>query len=236
MDGMQSAPWIVAPALHDSRLRALAEAVDRVRSEALLDHFPDKGDDEWVFGCKAYRRTCFAFLKLAQMPANANWLAVECDGLACTLKVEGIAIKFYKGPADAPSDRALRGLDAAVQAALAGQGSLFPSNDNSLEWGWLMAIETHPDNTVARVVLLQATASGDLRNEWTVPHDGASLSLAAVAGMAQDGGVELAPPVVGPKQTGVELAPPKVGPKPTGVRPKEDTQVTEERDGAEQDS
>src|SRR5262245_27310875 len=94
------------PGFTSERLRLIVSTIASVREDAQNDHAPDKGDDEWVFGCRSYRRSCHELLQLSRVQP---WLKVVMEGLACTLLVDGTSIKFYRGDADKPSSRVLRG-------------------------------------------------------------------------------------------------------------------------------
>lgn len=201
-------PWEIAPELTEERLRLIACTVDRVRNGVLEAHEPDKGDGSWGFGCRAYERTCFALSKLADAEENRGWFKVEADRLECTLRVGGVPIKFYRGDPTDPNPRALRGgLIASLRDLLGGQQTLFPPDARERAasgWFWLMAIETHGDGTVSRVLVLQARESGEVQNEWEIPLELPVPAIAPVATMRREG-VDLPPPKVGPKAPAVPL-------------------------------
>lgn len=195
-------PWEIAPELAEDRLRLLACTVDRVRSEVLEAHEPEKGDGPWGFGCRAYERTCFALSKLADQPEHRDWFRVDAERLECTLRIGGVPIKFYRGEPTDPSPRALRGgLSASLRDLATGQISLFSQQAQASAaagWFWLMAIETHSDGTVSRVMVLQASESGGIQNEWEIPLELPVAALAPVTSTRREG-VDLPPPVVGAK-------------------------------------
>jgi hypothetical protein len=212
---MQSFPWELAPELTEGRLRKLAATIERARSGALDGHDPEQGDSDWSLGCRAYSRTCGALSKLALAEAKSAtpWFTAEFEGLACLLRIGGVPIKFYHGSPNDPSQRALRGLDAAARDALSGQTSLFsylPSYEAREEWHWLMAVETHgAGGSVSSVVIFQATVSGSMRNPWPIPLEERIPTLAEVTDMQREG-VDLPPPVVGPKTEIQEASSPDV--------------------------
>lgn len=200
---MRRCPWEVSPQLTEQRLRLIASTFDRVRDEVFEAHEPDKGDGNWGFGCRAYERTCFQLSKLSEDAAHRDWLKVEAQRLQCTLRIGDIPIKFYRGEPTDPTPRALRGgVAAALRDAARGQATMHekfgmqPKEDS--EWFWLIAIETHGNGTVSRVILIQATEAGDVRNDWEVPLESGVPAVAEVATMQREG-VDLAPPMVGPK-------------------------------------
>ncbi len=194
---MASHPSEISPAFTTPRLKLLVSTIARVRGETLEGHEPEKGENPWTFGCRAYSRTCFAFAELSRSGEHP-WLEVKVDGLSCTLGIEGEPIKFYCGEAERPNERSLRrGMDEAVL-----QGK-FPFFQEELagaddDWFWLMAIETREDGTAHRVAVLQANSKGDTRNTWFVPLEEDVLALAAVRPGPREG-VDLSPPAVGPR-------------------------------------
>lgn len=193
---MSQHPSETTPALTADRLRLLAATITRVRADARDGHEPEKGDDAWTFGCRAYRRTCFAFHGLAET-GDHPWLRVEEQGLACTLLIEAEPIKFYRGDAENPSPRSLRrGVDEAIR-----QGKLSFYEDElatSDGWFWLLAIETHDDGSVLRIAVFQANKNNETRNLYFIPTE-VPIAVVSPVTPIQREGVDLAPPLVTPK-------------------------------------
>ncbi|WP_438015611.1 hypothetical protein WMF18_32745 [Sorangium sp. So ce315] len=193
---MSQLPWEITPSLRPERLALLAKTIVDVRADARDGHAPEKGDNAWTFGCRAYSRTCFALGGLAAS-GEYPWLRVEEDGLACTILVDGEPIKFYKGEAKRPTSRSLRrGLEAAVR-----QGKLSFFEDELREsegWFWLLAIETHEDGSVMRLAMLQANDKEETRNLYYIATD-APVTIATNVVSTQRDGIDLPPPAVGPK-------------------------------------
>jgi hypothetical protein len=196
-------PCEITPAFTTERLQIIADAITRVRRDALEVHQPERGDNAWTFGCICYARTVTA-LGLLEASKKHDWLRVETQGLACTILIEGEPLKFYKGDAQHPSDRSLRrGLEQAIM-----QGKLaFLEDEHAAEtegWFWLMAIETHEDGTVSRVAVLQTNRSGEIRDTWFIPTEG--VAVAAPMGKPEREGVDLPPPSVGLKPVKTETS------------------------------
>lgn len=189
-------PWEITPALTAERLQLLASTIAEVRADAREGHVPEKGDDAWTFGCRAYRRTCHAFAGLA-LSGDHPWLAVDTQGLAFTLLVDGEPIKFYKGDAENPSSRSLRrGLDEALK-----QGKLSFYDDELASgggWFWLLAVETLEDGSLLRAAVLQANENEETRNLFFIPTDPPIAVASAVVAFGREG-IDLPPPVVAPK-------------------------------------
>lgn len=203
---MDRHPSETSPSFTTERLQLLARTIEAVRRDALDGHEPEKGDNAWTFGCRAYSRTCFAFSGLADS-GDHPWLEVDLKGLACTLLLDGEALNFYRGDADRPSARSLRrGIDEAIR-----QGKLAFFEDelrrSTDEWFWLMAIETHDDGTVMRVAVFQADRTGETRNLWFVPMDGDVAVAASLTPMEREG-VDLLPPDVSPRAVSEDVVRP----------------------------
>ena len=190
-------PWLISPELTQDRLQVIAKEIVRVRAEALLEHRPEVGDDAWSFGCRAYRRTCFALASLA-LTGDFPWLRVSESGLACSIMVEAEQLRFYCGEAEKPSSRSLRrGIsDLIAQGRFSFFEDELAASDEG--WFWLIAIETRDDGSVLRVVVLQANPRGEVRHSWEVPTETTVASLGVVSTIVREA-VELPPPVVGPK-------------------------------------
>lgn len=189
-------PSTITPALAEDRLQLLAATIAQARADAREGHEPEKGDDAWTFGCRAYRRTCFAFQRLAES-GEYPWLVVEEHGLAFTLLLDGEPLKFYRGDAENPSSRSLRrGLDEAIR-----QGKLSFFEDELAAgdgWFWLLAIETHDDGSVLRIAVFQANENKETRNLYFIPMDTPVSALSPITYVVRDG-VDLEPPLVTPK-------------------------------------
>lgn len=190
-------PSEITPGFTTERLQMIARAIARVRRDALEAHQPEKGDNAWSFGCVCYVRTCAALSVLAASGEH-SWLRLEVEGLACTILIDGVPVKFYKGDAEHPTDRSLRrGLEQAIL-----QGKLaFMEDEHAAEmegWFWLMAIETHEDGTVSRIAVLQTNRAGEIRGTWFIPID-ERVTVATEATNQRREGVDLAPPAVGLK-------------------------------------
>lgn len=194
---MTQHPSEISAALTTEHLQVIAEEIRRVRLDALETHQPLKGDSAWSFGCTCYARTVYALTTLCV--TEGDWLRVKVEGLACTVVIGAVPIKFYKGNAATPSDRSLR---RGLETVLAGQLSLEKDEYAAeTDWFWLLAIETHENGTVSNIVIFQANRDGQTRHLWYVPQVGSAV---AVAGIVPDEsrpreGVDLPPVQVGPR-------------------------------------
>lgn len=197
-------PWNISPKLTRDRLQLIAGEVVRVRAEAALEHRPEVGDDSWSFGCRAYRRTCFALAALSST-GDHPWLTIREDGLAFQILVEGEPLRFYCGDAEKPSARSLRrGIgDLVDQGRFSFYDDELAASDEG--WFWLLAIEPAEEGTVLRIVVLQANPEGEVRNQWEIPVN-ASIQALGLVSSIQRHPVELPPPAIGPKSREMRTA------------------------------
>lgn len=195
-------PWTICPSFTDVRLRALACEIVRAREEVLREYRPEKGDDPWCLGCRAYRWTCHAIAGLADSGAH-GWLRVREQGLSFTILIEDEPIRFFCGEPERPTRRSLQ---RGVRDLLAQENLAFYEEElgsSGLGWFWLLAIETDEAGHPIRVVLLQANGAGEVRNPWDIP---LGADIPAVA----DVSIDRAEPVVPP--------PPRVRPRTAVMR------------------
>jgi len=190
-------PWTVCSSFTDSRLRILASEIVRAREEVLREYRPEKGDDAWCLGCRAYRWTCHALAGLANSGMH-SWLRAREHGLSFTILIDGEPIRFFCGEPEHPTPRSLQ---RGVRDLFAQENLAFYEQelgDSSPGWFWLLAIETDDSGYPIRVVLLQANGAGEVRYQWDIPLE---ASIPAIADLS----IERAEPVVPP--------PPRVRPR-----------------------
>jgi hypothetical protein len=186
-------PWEVNAALLPERLQMLAVAAQRARDEVI--DLRDERDDPWCCFCRAYTWTRRAF---AQLESNqgADWLRTTESGLAFTLYIGGVAMKFYRGRAAQPKTSSFR---SGVKEMLAQSRLDFLEEDIRTEtdgWFWLMAIDTDVEGRVLDVVVFQANARQETRYPWSIPLDGRVVAISSVSDVRRDG-VDLEPPDIG---------------------------------------
>jgi hypothetical protein len=197
---MVAHPSSLVPAFTTERLCAIADVIRRVRAKAVESHLPEEGDGDWTFGCVCYQRTVFALANLAKSDGN-DWLKVVAPGLACTLYVEDVPVKFYTGDPSRPTERARRRAleEAAKQGRLPFFDDMVAAETDG--WFWLIAINTLEGGGLSSIAILQSNREGETRNIWHIPEDPIAVVVPAEA----------------PKQEGVELPPVVVGPKPAST-------------------
>lgn len=210
-DNRRRLPWEKFPALTEERLRIVAEMIRDVRHQVVLTHEPVLGDDEWVLGCRAYKRSCYAIAKGA-VGEHKAWLSVIEDDVRRLARdtmapavlnpelhfVFGIGetpLRFYRGSADEQTDKSLKRRYpevTAYQAVLDFVGE--PEFDNVLR----LVVETDEQGEVARVVLVELDADGNPHVPYTIPLDTTAPKVAQFR--PQEKERELGAPQVGSKQ------------------------------------
>jgi len=185
-------PWEAHIELQEDRLVFLATAIKQVRHAALLVHEPSKGDTNWGLGCRVHERTCFAIKEASD---DQTWLDVIDPSLHFVFSIGGVPIRFYRGDAESPNPRFLSRRYPEIEAQqLAFE---FPVEDR--EWLWRMAIETDIDGEVMRIVMVQVSETGEIKNMWTIPLTDNVPIITPVHNRLREG-VELEPPVIAPRQ------------------------------------
>jgi hypothetical protein len=115
-------------------------------------------------------------------------MRTRSSGLAFTFYVGNVPMKFYRGKAEQPKTSSLR---SGVREMLAQSRLDFLEEEIQGEgnagWFWLMAIDTDVDGRVLDVVVFQANANRDIRNEWSVPLDGRVVAVSTVSDVRRDG-------------------------------------------------
>lgn len=158
-------PWSYHPALTEDRLVLAARLLVRGRNDALARAEPEAGDDAWSVGCRAYSFSRHQ-LNLAAGSGRHPWLRVLDASQHFVFLIDGIPVRFYRGPADGPSERTLTQQEReAAQMSMA----FGPDGDHD---GLLfrLAVETRPDGRVDRVVFL--ALRGEVADcAWPVPLD-----------------------------------------------------------------
>lgn len=188
-------PWEVHPDLSEDRLKLLASITRRIRHDALEEHQPERGDTNWGLGCRVHERTCFT-IKVAAESGNYPWLKVLDPSLHFVFQIGRVPVRFYHGDAERQNLRSAQRRYPELQAQQAAFD--FKADYELADWRWRIVVETHPDGTVMREVMVQLDERGNPRNPWPIPEDGTVTTLAAVIPIKKEG-VDLPPPEVKPK-------------------------------------
>lgn len=172
-DGRATLPWDIHPALTADRLAVCARLLSNARRDALAMASYELGDDPWSVGCRAYS---FSRRRLARAALNGqhNWLGILDDTHHFVFLIEDVPVRFYRGLADEPSNRALRrAQDEADQLTLA------LGEDAATGLIFRLALETASSGEVQRVVFLALRGdAGQVECFWPVPLAQASTATA----------------------------------------------------------
>lgn len=152
------------PGLTPARLRVVGNLIRKARRHVSLRYEPDRGDDAWTQGCRAYRWSCHA-IEMAADSEDHPWLKVVNSGLQFVFSVAGTPLRFYRGEPDEPPGRyrhrtfeELR----VVQESLPLDVAPFPAVMR-------LAVETDAQGLVTEVSLVRLTKEGEPLNVWVVP-------------------------------------------------------------------
>ena len=153
------------PALTEERLIVAARLLVKGRSEALARAEPDVGDDAWSIGCRAYSFSRYQ-VRRASESGRYPWLKVLDETQHFVFLIQGVPIRFYRGPADDPSARTLvQHENEAAQISLA-----FGEAEEGESLMFRLALETGNDASVRRVVFL-AFQGEEAVGCWPIPLD-----------------------------------------------------------------
>jgi hypothetical protein len=156
-------PWDFHPALTERRLALAARLLVRGRADAIARAEPGMGDDAWSIGCRAYSFSRYQVRRAAESGRHP-WLKVLDDTQHFVFLIEGVPIRFYRGPAEEPNVRTL--IQQEIEAQ---QISLAFGRETDTD-GLLfrLAIETDAEGEVSRVVFL-ALRGDQTECFWPVP-------------------------------------------------------------------
>ena len=164
-------PSTVHRALTPQFLTPIADAVWRVQ-HAVTGHVqPQHGDDEWVAGCIAYKRRCFALMKMARGPER-DWLWAGFIENQFTIRILGFPIRIYRAPNEGgvPMKYA-DGSDSEM--ALLGRALALDLKDAP---GVLYRVEVQTGKLgrPLRVLLVEINEHGAITNSYAIPRSVAS--------------------------------------------------------------
>ena len=160
-------PWDYHPALTEERLRLCARMLAHARRDALSMASYELGDDPWSVGCRA-----FAFgrhrLQRAASSGEYPWLAVLDNSAHFVFVIgaegEGVPVRFFRGPADEPTERTLRRQEMEVQQLSLALGEVAAEG-----LAFRLAVETGEAGRVERVVFLALRGEDRVECFWPVP-------------------------------------------------------------------
>ena len=150
------------PPLTDERLSLIASTLREVRDTTLTLYDPLGGDNPWSHGCRVYARSCYRVKQLAQRQA---WLSIieEEPKPIFTFAIEGIPIRFYKGP---PEDPPANYLVTTYGELL--QRQLF-KDLRPLDKILRISVETDREGRVSTVKLVELDEAGGATGVYLIP-------------------------------------------------------------------
>lgn len=157
-------PSDLHPALTSERLQKLGELILRTRHLALQDHYPQKGDNAWSYGCKCYARCKYRIKRWAGRKGY-EWLSVIDDGREFIVGIGGVPLKFYKGEPDDPPVRAFVRRPRELDALQLEFDNMTAAPQEVLR----LIVCTGSDLRVHSIWLLQLSVDGEIRNRYEVP-------------------------------------------------------------------
>ena len=151
------------------KLSIIANSLRDVREAALALHDPLNGDDAWSHGCRVYSRSRFRITLLSQ---EHPWLTIvhEEENLRFTFAIDGLPVRFYKGPADDPP---LHYVGATYGELL--QRQLF--EHRRLERTLRIAVETDREGHVSTVKLVELDEAGEATGVFLIPFDCTKINV-----------------------------------------------------------
>lgn len=157
-------PWELNPELTKERLSSIAQLIVNVRYEALEDHDPSKGDDQWSYGCKCYKRCLYALTQKA-LTGEWPWFHAETiNTLKAELKIGDTIVKYYK---DSPEQAVVRRLTQAGNEVK--QLSFMFEFETEPQLLWSFTIDTTAENEIISIHCVGQTLLGDIMCIWEIP-------------------------------------------------------------------
>jgi hypothetical protein len=88
-------PSSVSPSLTPKYLTPIADEIWRVQTQVHRHMQPQRGDDEWVAGCTAWKRRCFALERLQRQP-GFDWLWAGYIENQFHVRILGFPLRIYR--------------------------------------------------------------------------------------------------------------------------------------------
>jgi hypothetical protein len=165
-------PWELHPALTAERLQTCARLLANARRDALLMASEEMGDDAWSVGCRAFAFSRHRLRRTAEA-GHYPWLRILDESHLFVFLIEEVPVRFYRGPADDPTNRTLRRQQVEAQ-----QLSLALGEDAEEGLLFRFAVETGERGQVERVVFLGLRDEERIECFWPVPLEPASMPAA----------------------------------------------------------
>lgn len=156
-------PWELHRALTAERLRICARLLANARRDAVAMASHELGDDPWSVGCRAYAFSRHRLRRTAEA-GHYPWLSVLDESHHFVFLIEDVPVRFYRGPAEEPTERTLRRHAVEAQQLSLALGERAESDGLLFRF----AVETDEAGRVGRVVFL-ALRGEQAECLWPVP-------------------------------------------------------------------
>lgn len=148
-------PWEIEPALNLERLEVLSAIISGARSEVNERREEDRGDDNWVIGCRAngwVRRS------LNKFSEEVDWLDVPSPGLSFLMRIETVSVRIAT---DDPYDIGSRSKEKLSSNPVQSDFG-FPTAWSRVQLQWFIVTETDVDMEIIRIALLGILPWGEV--------------------------------------------------------------------------
>jgi len=159
----ESKPWDYHSHLTHEALVAVAGLIAQGRSDALIRHNEEIGDDGWTLGCSAFQFARFQITKAAGLP-GFEWLAIIDPTKQFIFKIGDVPVRFYKGEADEPSDRTRRQTFSELN-----QLAFTFGKEEGAGLAYRFAVETDFDGAIASIKFVGLRGDSPVF-VWDVPY------------------------------------------------------------------
>lgn len=181
-----SKPWEYHPHLTHDAIVVVAGLIAQGRSDALIRHNEEIGDDGWTLGCSAFQFARYQITKAAGT-GGFEWLTIMDPSKQFIFRIGDVPVRFYKGEADEPSDRTLRQTFSELKQLAFTFGS-----EEGAGLAYRFAVETDFEGAITSIKFVGVRGETPVF-VWDVPYtETVTLPLAAPA----TEGVDLAKPEV----------------------------------------
>lgn len=165
---MEKDPWDFHRDLTRERLIAIGAALLVSRNEVLDRREPDKGDDAYATGTRAFSWQCHAIREM-DMGGTCPWLSLANSTQEFVFRIGEVPARFYRGDHERPSSRTLRQTFPELQQ------DRLPLGDDGWTTAdiiWRFVIETFHDGEVERIMFCGfEAASARPVCVWEIPVD-----------------------------------------------------------------
>jgi len=169
-------PVKVHRALTPEFLTPIADLLWNVQRRVSEHVRPEEGDENWVAGCTAYTRRCYALAKMAAGPDRAWLWAGKIEG-QFYIRIHGFPIRVYRAPDE--GEIPINYADGSTsEMALLGRVFELPIDDVPRDLYRIEVVAKKLARPV-RVAFVEVNERGAVVNSYTIPRSLASAIKAA---------------------------------------------------------